>query len=357
MISRLDKISPGADKKITRWAARRNERLSCRGRTEPLRVPKESWEVAKAQTAILGPPHSLICDVVRAISNASALLKTDDPTSIRLFSRQSIQFLVKVSPTITSALFFAAQEYYPIHLLGCRPLNRTKLVALFEPEELLAIVSATYFGRSLRKSITETVWKSHAQKLVLHSFLGGVAGKHVPGVGLGHGIILGLLDYLSFLIQLNYLAPSEDPKASPQRTEGRMFDPEDEMRLFSCLHHQIAYVIATSTGFHSNIRAVFLASAIDSAAESRPDPETDKWRHSLAATADLHYSGLLSPLRHGLAFRDEVARSINRTAGTVRAHPDQLNPWFLRSPSELPAQILDELELSPDLGVGDGFDE
>lgn len=357
MIFRHDDTPPGADGKLTRWAARRNERMAYRERTEPLRVPKESWDVAKAQTAILGPPHSLICDVVRAISNASALLKTDDPTSIRLFSRQSIQFLVKVSPTITSALFFAAREYYPLHLLECRPLNRAKLVALFEPEELLAIVSATYFGRTLRKNIPETVWECHAEKLVLHSFLGGVAGKSVPGVGLGHGILLGLLDYLSFLVQLTYLAHSEDSADSPLRTGGRMFKPEEEMMLFSCLHHQVAYVIATSAGFHSKIRAVFLASAIDLGAESHRDPETDKWRHSLAATVDLHYSGLLSPLVHGLAFRDEVARSINRTAGTVRAHPDQLNPWFLRNPSELPSQILDELELSSDLVDEDRFDE
>lgn len=339
----------------TRWAQRRSARSAVQEQSQDRGFTVESWDIAKAQSAVLGPPNALVSELIRAISHAKTSAKTADPTTMRLFAHQSASFLVKVSPTIVSALYFAAQEYFPAQLFAIRPLTRPKLISLFDPDELLAVISATYFSRACRKIISEGTWVAHHEKLLTHAFLGGLIGRHSPTIGLGGGLIIAVLDYLSFLSQASVRIDAFEKLQENLRYRQKIFDSSLELELLSCAHQQVAFLLSTWAGFDDRIRAAFNKELIDQPLASSGTSPLGLFHTSLQVTTQLHESGTLAPEIKSRLFDKTAEETILRAASMVRSNPRQLSPWFLKSPSDLPPTVCSELGLSLEIHDDEGL--
>lgn len=332
-----------------------------RGQVTPysLALPPESWETAKSLSAVLGPPNSLVCDLVRSITKAPALSKSNDPESLRSFGAQSASFLVKVSPTLSTALFFAAREYHPVALLANRPLSRNNLLTLYEPEELLSIILTTYFSRIVKKHLSPEVWRCHAMNLHTHTFLAGLIGANVAGVGRGYGILLGSLNYLSLLVQASARPEAFRQLQEHLLRESSLFDPLEELKLFSCCHQQVAHALLTAAGFDHRLRAAFGPDASDAGEETASGgttpSEANRWEGVLAITTELQQSGRLSSPLASQLLDSSVAETILRTAAIIRTNPDHLSSWFLKSSSELPVNVRQDLGIPGNSIEDDGL--
>ena len=329
----------------TRWAERRSARSSAdKEVTQKAPLSSESWEIAKAQSVVLGPPNGLVSDVIRSISNAKTSVSAADMGSLRLFAHQSASFLVKVSPTMASSLFFAAQEYYPAQLFAIRPLTRAKLISLFDPDELLAIITSTYFARTCRRVISEGIWVAHQEKITAHSFFGGLIGRHSADVGFGCGLIIAFLDYIAFLAQASVRIDSFQKIQERLRLEKKIFDPDIELEFLSCSHRQVAYSLATWSGFDARLRGTF-----------HDEPEESHFALALEGITQLHEAGTLQKGLKGRLFDKTAEDRVFRATEMVRSNPRSLSPWFLRAPTDLPPYAACELGISFENQEDDGL--
>ena len=328
----------------TRWAERRNARSANKEVTQRAPLSSESWETAKAQSVVLGPPNGLVSDVIRSISNAKTNVTSTESGSFRLFAHQSASFLVKVSPTMTSSLFFAAQEYYPAQLFAIRPLTRSKLISLFDPDELLAVITSTYFARTCRRVISEGIWVAHQEKIVAHSFLGGLIGRHSADIGFGCGLIIAFLDYIAFLAQASVRVDSFEKVQERLRLEQKIFDTDVELELLSCSHRQVAYALATWSGFDGTLRGAFCG-----------EPEQSPFALALEGITQIHETGTFQKGLNGRLFNKTGEERIFRAAQNVRSNPRQLSPWFLRAATDLPPYAACELGISFENQEDDGL--
>jgi hypothetical protein len=319
----------------TRWAERRSARSTNKEVTQRAPLSAESWEIAKAQSVVLGPPNGLVSDLIRSISNARINPTYTDPGSFRLFAHQSASFLVKVSPTMASALFFAAQEYFPAQLFAIRPLTKAKLISLFDPDELLAVITSTYLARTCRKVISEGIWVAHQEKIVVHSFLGGLIGRNSPDIGFGCGLIIAFLDYIAFLAQASVRIDPFQKLQERLRLDQKIFDPDLELEWLSCCHRQVASAIATWSGFDARLRGAFHGEADDSPCAL-----------ALEAITQIHETGTLKKGLKDRLFDKAAEERVLRAAHNVRSNPRQLSPWFLRSATDLPPYAACELGIS-----------
>lgn len=343
---------------VDRWAARRKKKGTQTPQTDSGALPPESWNTAKTLSAVIGPPNSLVCDVVRSITKASTLAKTSDPERLRSFAAQSASFLVKVSPTLGTALFFAAREYHPVALLASRPLTKRSLLSLFEGDELLSILLTTYFSRIVRKSVPQAIWNRHATRLNTHTFLAGLVGRNVAGVGLGYGILLGSLNYLSLLVQAAAMPEAFESLQEHLAGESVLFDQTEELNLFSCCHQQVAHALLTSAGFDHRLRAAFGPDIIarDTAhASESPRSEANRWKAVVTVATELQQSGSIPSSLGRKLFDPPIAEGILRIAAMVRANPDHLSSWFLKSPLDLPPDIRHALGVPHNSGDDDGL--
>ena len=312
--------------------------------TQKASLSPESWEIAKAQSVVLGPPNGLVSDVIRAISNAKTAEKPTDPASLRLSAHQSASFLVKVSPTMASSLFFAAQEYYPAQLFAIRPLTRAKLISLFDPDELLAIITSTYFARTCRRVISEGIWVAHQEKIIAHSFFGGLIGRHCATVGFGCGLIIAFLEYIAFLAQASVRIDSFEKIQERLRLEQKIFDSDVELELLSCSHRQVAFALATWSGFDARLRGAF-----------HGEPEESYFALALEGITQLHEAGTFQNGLKGRLFDKTAEEQVFRATERVRSNPRQLSPWFLRAATDLPPYAACELGISFENQEDDGL--
>jgi hypothetical protein len=315
----------------------------------------ESWEVAKARAATLGPPNPLLCGVVRAVRNAPSILKTTDKEKLRAFAAQSAFFPVKVSPTFATAFFFAAREYYPGQLLAEQNLTRACLLSLFEPEELSAILTITYLARLAKKKCPEGGWSSLQSDFLTHLYLGGLIGRHTDGIGLGTGLLIGGLRYIGMAIQMGSSPRAYRELAKRNGIGNRAFNHELEVELLDCSHLQIASVIVSTIGYGIGQRAAFGMGAIDgkqekySSALAEAKEEIANWRLVITLCEELMIGTKISDSTMGLInnrIPAEKIDSILRTATSYRDHPDHLCPWFLKGASEVPKSAFTQLELT-----------
>jgi hypothetical protein len=328
----------------TRWAERRNARAANKEVTQKFILSSESWEIAKAQSVVLGPPNGLVSDVIRSISSEKKNLTGTELESFRLRAHQFASFLVKVSPTMASALFFAAQEYFPAQLFAIRPLTRAKLISLFDPDELLAVITSTYFARTCRRVISEGTWVAHQEKIVVHSFFGGLIGRHSPDIGFGCGLIIAFLDYISFLAQASVRIDSFQKMQEQLRLEQKIFDTDVELELLSCSHRQVAYALATWSGFDARLRGVFSGEADGGALAL-----------ALEGITQIHETGTFQKGLKDRLFDKNGEQRVLRAAQNVRSNPRQLSPWFLRAATDLPPYAACELGISFENQEDDGL--
>ena len=278
------------------WVTSLNNPTSINSENDPL-TGEEGWSVAESFVAGLGPLSSLFTAAIRAVRSAPMILHTDDSDRIRKFSVEAVNFPVKVSPTFKAALYALAEEIDEPALALAMPLTQSKLLGLFSPDEMIAVIALTYMYRLMRRRCDESEWDRVMPKMNTHMKIGYHVGKVLDGVGSGHGMLIGGMRYIALSILLNSDIKAFKELRRKVESKGGLFDLSEESARWGCNHMQVASCLVSSLGYGVAPRLAFGMSprskifAPIQAAIAESQEEINAWRLAIDYTESLHAFG------------------------------------------------------------------
>jgi len=315
-------------------------------------VDDNEWDIAGQAVTAIGTPPSLFTAAIRAIRNAPTILQGADEEALQKFSVSAALFPVKVSPTLKTSLYFALEELYPEKLDETTPLTPQRLLNCFSPSEIAAIMSLTLLTRSVKAKCPQEEWSKIESKMMEHLSWGAALGAAIPSAGVGNGMLIAGMRYISLAIMLA-LDPRrfKELRRSMEKKKD-LFLLHEELRLFRCSHLHIASSLVSALGYGVGPRLAFgmqdppdadnLRSAIQEAQE-----EIDAWRVSMLMTEAVHAQNPLPPF---VAARQSSVFSEGKLKALLQRERESIHPhqWLFRLKRDLPIHIMQQLDIKPD---------
>jgi hypothetical protein len=257
----------------------------------------EELKTATAYVSQLGELSGLFTATIRAIRSAPAILKTTDPLRLKKFAVESSQMLIKVSPSLKTVFYHAASELYPGGVEMAMPITANKLLNIFTPNEIAAIIALTYVRKIIGKKCDAELWEGVLQRSLTHIAIAGEVGDELEGVGRGNGMLLGGLRSLAIGLFLRHEQKAFRGLLRQTVSKGKYFDTKTEREIYGCTHLQIAASLSSGLGYGLGPRLGFGLSdtSIDhettSAATAHAQEEALHWRNCLIISEELHTYG------------------------------------------------------------------
>lgn len=323
---------------------------------------EESWVVAeKGFHVAVGAVLPLYTATIRAIRNAPSILQCSEEARIKKFCIEAAMMPVRVSPTMKTAYYWAAEEIYPEQLEAAAPIDLSKLLHLFSPGDLAAILALTYVYRSVKKRCDENEFMMLMPRLSMFLELGDLIGGHLPLVGSGCGMLAGGMRVLGLAAQAVRNPANMKKLRKRLEREGKIFSAEAEMELFGCTHMQIVSSMVSALGFGVAPRLAFgvqiprFGGNFDAAVEECND-EILAWRLVIRCVESLFSSGTLpkdlSEREVGL-FSTKKLKELERNATGIVSRGDGFR-WVRRPSDELNDRIKELLDIRAQESLRDG---
>jgi hypothetical protein len=207
------------------------------------------WDLAERAVATVGTPPSLFTAAIRAIRNAPSILQTADEAALSKFSVSAALFPVKVSPTLKASFYFAAEELFEQKLRAARPLTPARLLGLFHPDEVAAIITLTLLNRAIRGRCPADEWEKIVPRMNAHMMVGGVVGRSMKMVGFGNGLLMAGIRYLSLGTMIATAPKRYKELRRSMDVSTALFLPEVEQKVFGCTHLHIASTLVSAMGY------------------------------------------------------------------------------------------------------------
>ncbi len=311
------------------------------------------WKVADHHVQSLGPLSSLFTAAIRAVRSAPQILRTDSPEKIKKFSIEAVNFPVKVSPTFKTAYYFVAEEVDEAELALTMPLSQQKLLSLFSPDELIAVIALTYMYRLMKRRCDEEEWARIAPKMAVHMAIGFAVGGRTNGVGSGNGMLIGGIRFIAQSILM--YSDLKNFKELRRKTESKnvLFDLAEEQARWGCNHLQIASFLVSNLGYGVGPRMAFgvdtdskvfgpLQPAIIESQE-----EINAWRTAIACTESLHSKGCVPDFIKGdenKFLAASIGAELEKRALSIVAK-GQGYQWLFKIPEDLPPHVRQQLNI------------
>lgn len=294
---------------------------------------------------------NLYSATVRAIRGAPEILRTEDPARLAAFAVRAALFPVKVSPTLKAVFYHAAEEADRSSLAAARPLTTERLLGLFHPSDIAAVITLVLLSRTIRRSCEDEEWGRLVPKMRAHMLVGGLVGQAVRGVGYGNGLLAAGARVLGqgVLLRSDWKAFKE-LRRKTERARA-LFLPEEELELFGCTHLQVAAGLLAGFGYGIGPRMAFGVGSIDPALERLrgaavdAKEEADRWAVTIACTERVHAEGKLPralAARLSAAFVPGAADQLTRESGVLTDGGAGCN-WLWRTKEEVPDAVKAEL--------------
>ncbi len=326
---------------------------------------QESWALAEQFAGRIGEFPSLFTAAVRAVRSAPAILHTDDAEKIQRFAIEAVDFPVRVSPTLKAALYHLGLDVGLEGIDDLSALTYHRLLQLYKPDQLIAVIALTFLHRTLRKFCDDEEWDRLAAKLRVHLQVGHLVGERIEMVGPGNGMFMAGLRCLAQIpFALSDLAGFKDVRRAAERKK-LLFDASGEEMRWHCSHLQIAAGWASEWGYGIGARLAFGMLhgfiAPPKAPTNNTEIEMQNWKLALSCIEALHARGAAPD---ALAKRERAqlgagnAAELERRALTVVAEGRGFK-WIELGPKDLPDDVRTALGIRPESvkkpGDEDGF--
>lgn len=306
-----------------------------------------SAEVALQMLDLIPRPSGLFSTCIRTIKQAE--LNSPDASAARAASVQAANFLVSVSPTLRATLYFAAETLHPEGLIAIKEINHKKLLELFSPSEIAALLGVTYLYRQVKNKVDYEEWSRLSPKLLAHMEIGALVGDTVNHIGPGNGILLGAFRFLSLgMFAIKDLKAFKDYRRKLEK-KNRLFDLHEEESRFGCTHLQVASALCTVLGYGLTVSLGF---GFDESSEEfqglsdRQAEEVMCWRVARAMTESYHNTGESGDggADGELALPPEEQKILNEKIASIRDSGSSIG-WFSASAEQAPPEVQEGLKL------------
>ena len=246
-------------------------------------------QMARRYAAILPAPSALFSSCIRTIKTAEAHDR-EESAALKDLAVSSSIFLIKVSPTLKSVFYKAAECLHPESLKALQPLKIRTLLATFHASEICAILALSYLHRHLKKKTPFEEFERIEEKLYAHMEISSIVGKTVRHMGNGNGILLGGVQLLAMaLFSVADIKKYQEFRRRLSK-KNKLFDLEDELKTFGCTHLQVASAIVQSLGF-GKITAMAVALEVHGGAGDAIEEELLCWKAVVLLSQSFHETG------------------------------------------------------------------
>lgn len=312
-----------------------------------------SWDLAREFAYSIGHVPPLFSSCIRAINKADSVLDPIDHTSVREMTVSACEFLVKVSPTLKSIFYFAAEALQPERLKEIHPITVKKLLSSLEPREVACVLGATFLYKRVQKKCDPKEWLILQRKIHTQMEIGALVGEKMRHIGRANGMLVGAVRFIAqgaFAIR----APEkfkEFKKAS--RKSSRIFDFAIEEQFFGCNHLQIASLLVQELGFCMPRSPVSMSLGMDSMSvdadhlPTRLKEHLLSWKAAMAYIESYHSTGNAPEslkVEYALELPSEELEEFRNRIWEIIREGSQFD-WIAKTKADLPVEIAQELEL------------
>ncbi|MCB0309672.1 MAG: hypothetical protein KDD42_00470 [Bdellovibrionales bacterium] len=311
-----------------------------------------SWKRAQKIAESIGPIHTLFRDVVPALLKLGSEPKNTKATDIfallRLFQ----------GPSVKSIIYHAARELYPENFQNGEEVNGQALLNSFSPEEICAIISASYLYQQVQNKVDPKLWDKLASEIRVQLEIGARVGRAQPEIGCGRGMLVGAVRYLALALLSQIDGRSFRQYLRELNDRDVICDLALERNLWGCDHLQVASILLQGFRFGRAVANGIVLGLDPEASCEELDSDALRWR-----AAGLWIESLMQdtefPRDESTAIfemEDAVLEDLQARAEEIAAGGGEFT-WITKRKEDLDPQILKRLKLkSIALGSGESVD-
>lgn len=314
-----------------------------------------SWVRAREFASAIGHAPSLFSSCIRAINKVESVLDPIDHPSVRDLALSSSEFLIRVSPTLKAVFYNAANSLHPDALKALPRITPKSLLSPLSVREVATIIGLTYLYRRCQKRCEEQEWKILSRKIQAQMEIGAILGEKMSYVGIGNGILLGGIRYISiatFAIKEPKLYQAFKKR---NRLEGKIFDIEHENEVFGCNHLQVASYLVQELGFCMPRSAVSMSLGMDAISADPvslpPKLRTSllSWQAAMAYIESFHGTGQppeTIDVEYALKLPQPELETLRQRIWTVVREGSTFD-WMGKGKDDLPPEVAQQLGITP----------
>lgn len=338
-----------------------NEEGSHRGDSTDLREEK-CWDVANNYVNRVGKIAPNFASAIRAITMSELKHGTARHPQAQKACHDYVLPWLKRSPSLKAVFYFAAESMYEEELDKCQSLTLSKLLDIFYPGEVAAILGLVYLSKRLEKISDPTEWQRTTTLLQIQMELGSFVGENIPIIGAGTGMLIGGMRTLGYaVLSLVDLEKFKLYRRSIKQ-HGELFDLDYEVNHWGCNHLHIASLLVQSLGFGLQAGlGLGLGMAYKTVESPKSwflslDEETQCWQVALSWAEALHTQEDLPgfvPEGHELYLDLGREKELKKSANAILAKGSTFN-WTERSREDLTEEVYIRLGLAFDKDEDEG---
>jgi hypothetical protein len=314
-------------------------------------------KTADRYALILSRPSALFSSTVRSIKSAEANHATDGILPKELATNISY-FLFNISPTLKCTLYKTAQEIHPEELSQLSKLNLKSLLNLFSASEQTAILTISFYFRHLKRKLDEGEFSRLSKRLLTHMQLGSIIGETIKYIGIGNGMLIGALAYLSHgVFALADLKNYQEFRRKIEKDK-KLFSSQIERQYFNCTKDDLSAVLARNIGFGLSASLGIAKKDPASSPDSKTVEEILCWKMAASMIESFHETNALSTQNEsgeGYLPPEEV-ESLQQSCFAVLRDGASMT-WPLADRSQLSDEVKQALNITAKVDQSSGIDE
>ncbi|MCB0353981.1 MAG: hypothetical protein KDD64_10665 [Bdellovibrionales bacterium] len=301
---------------------------------------QKSWEIARAYAAKVG-------EIPAAFTSSIRMLLVDQVKNNKKISvgNQTQTALLLNSPSFKAMFYFAVKTFRDDELAAVTKVTRRTLPSLFEPLDLACIMGISFLFRRCRKKAAPDLFDPLVERTQRDVNIGGYLGDAIPKIGLGYGILVGGIRYLSEAAFMLHDPEGYRRYHNVREKKGVRFDLDLEVSRWGCTSLQVGSVLLQTLGFGIEFAESFVYGLDPRISdEATTDPNvyrvkiSDIWITSLAtegSAPNITHRGAYYPLENDL---ETLLKLIQ--IEPLRGRPEA---WLTKSKDELNENSAPEL--------------
>lgn len=300
-----------------------------------------AWEEAKRISSLIGLAPNMIATCLRFLRRDVE----ERNGELSPVSRYCLASLLK-SGNLRAALYYAALAYRPDRVTALRDFTWSSYFSLFSADELSYLIGILFTFRRVKRGCSPQEFSEFATTLHALADIGALVGDAIPRIGLGYGLLIGTMRHLGCAMLLGVDGKNFVKYQRALHLDGRMFDPELEMRFWRCTHAHVGSYIIQLLGLGVAEASTFVQAVLPSPrTESEPTPEVYRARITLTWIESFFHTGKAPEIVHRGEFYPRAV-DLDRITSTIHHMRKEVGQslWLTKNKIDLPPEVVARLE-------------
>lgn len=299
-------------------------------------VEDEAWRLAEKFFKHLGPPHGLFSRAIRSMRRDNAV---EIAVNARAeYYKKNLDFVhLWRSPQIRAIVYFAAQRIFPEKFKAMEGVTAPKLLTLFSPPELAAVITSAYLYRHCKRILGKDLWKLLAPEAEMQIEAGASVGVNIPAIGIDVGLMAMTARFFGFSLFATLDEKGFKVLRRELNRKELLYSTTSEKKEWGCTHAHLGALILQTYGFGIGASTAMLSLLQKDAEINDLGQQAQRWRAAILWTEAVLIGeevpkqvveiARFAPSEDGLKVLNAQVEEINRSGASF--------DWLHKSPDKL----------------------